>query len=175
MRAQVVWLNGTFGVGKSSAARKLADTRADAHVFEPEWIGYLLKCLPASPARRQDYQQLRLWRSLTRWSLLLLSRARHGVLIVPMTMVEPQPRGETIDALRRAGITVIEVVLTASQNRIAARMDARGSSPGNWGLRQFTRCTARLQHILEHDQATKVHTDDLDLDEVVEIVAQLLP
>ena len=175
MAAQVFWLNGTFGVGKSSAARMLAATHADSYVFEPELIGHVLKRLPASPPRHHNYQHLRLWRLLTRWTLLLLSHAWRGVLIAPMTMVEPRPRTETIFALRRAGLMVHEVVLVASQDRVAARMRARGAPPDNWGLRQFTRCATHLEHILSQFHIASIDTDDLDLAATVDALAQLFP
>ena len=38
----IVWLNGTFGVGKSTTSRDLVARWSGSRVFDPEWVGYML-------------------------------------------------------------------------------------------------------------------------------------
>jgi len=50
----IIWLNGTFGVGKTTTARELAATMPDTRLFDPEMVGYLLRDRPVhrpAPAR----------------------------------------------------------------------------------------------------------------------------
>ena len=58
----IVWLNGTFGVGKTTTA-KLMEARGSWRAFDPEHVGYML----AANLRDQsfdDFQELQPWRSL---------------------------------------------------------------------------------------------------------------
>jgi hypothetical protein len=38
----IIWLNGTFGAGKTTTAMQLAGRLANARHFDPELVGYLL-------------------------------------------------------------------------------------------------------------------------------------
>jgi adenylylsulfate kinase-like enzyme len=39
----IIWLNGTFGAGKTSTAAELAGILTDARQFDPEWVGHMLQ------------------------------------------------------------------------------------------------------------------------------------
>jgi hypothetical protein len=38
----IVWVNGTFGVGKTTTATQLVSLSPELRLFDPEWVGYLL-------------------------------------------------------------------------------------------------------------------------------------
>ncbi|MGW4522419.1 hypothetical protein [Amycolatopsis sp. NPDC004378] len=57
----IVWLNGTFGAGKTTTARALA-ALLGARTFDTEFVGYLLRTAFPEPAG--DFQHLPLWRQL---------------------------------------------------------------------------------------------------------------
>jgi len=55
----LVWINGAFGAGKTQTAFELARRLADAHVADPELLGFALRrTLP--PAAHGDFQDLAL-------------------------------------------------------------------------------------------------------------------
>ncbi len=58
----IVWINGTFGVGKTTTAGLLAE-RTDWRVFDPEHVGYLLQSNMAD-VPVEDFQDLGPWRTL---------------------------------------------------------------------------------------------------------------
>jgi hypothetical protein len=58
----LIWLNGAFGVGKTQTAHELQRRLGDAHVADPELLGFAMhKMLPA--AARGDFQNLPEWRA----------------------------------------------------------------------------------------------------------------
>jgi hypothetical protein len=59
----IIWLNGTFGAGKTSAAVELAGILPGARQFDPEWVGYMLRANLADQ-NFTDFQQLPSWRTL---------------------------------------------------------------------------------------------------------------
>lgn len=59
----IVWLNGTFGVGKTTTSGSLAAHSEQVRHFDPEWIGYMLANNLADHAVT-DFQQYPSWRRL---------------------------------------------------------------------------------------------------------------
>lgn len=71
-----VLLNGAFGVGKTTVAHELSRQLPGAAIFDPEWIGFVLRRLPGYA--RSDYQHLASWRRLSprTWRSASRTRAR---------------------------------------------------------------------------------------------------
>jgi len=59
---RVVWLNGAFGIGKSTVAELLAERLGDAIVFDPELIGAGLRAERAEWRGLDDFQDIPEWR-----------------------------------------------------------------------------------------------------------------
>lgn len=58
----IVWLNGAFGAGKSTVAVALRELTPGARLFDPEYVGFLLRRFVPIPTG--DFQDLPLWREL---------------------------------------------------------------------------------------------------------------
>ena len=59
----IIWLNGTFGCGKTSTAAELHSLVPSSRVFDPEAVGYMLQPnLADHPA--SDFQHWPPWRPL---------------------------------------------------------------------------------------------------------------
>jgi hypothetical protein len=59
----IIWLNGTFGAGKTTTARELARIMPNARLFDPEMVGYLLMEY-LKDHDFSDFQELPPWRTL---------------------------------------------------------------------------------------------------------------
>jgi hypothetical protein len=59
----IIWLNGTFGAGKTTTGMELAGRLANARLFDPEEVGYLLMRTLEDHEFR-DFQDLAPWREL---------------------------------------------------------------------------------------------------------------
>lgn len=59
----IIWINGPFGAGKTTLAKRLRDRRSKSLIFDPEEIGFVVKETVPMPASG-DYQDLPLWLSL---------------------------------------------------------------------------------------------------------------
>ena len=46
----IIWLNGTFGAGKTATAKEQLPLVPDTRLFDPETVGYMLR--PTSPTDR---------------------------------------------------------------------------------------------------------------------------
>lgn len=56
----IIWINGPFGAGKTTLAKRLRDRRSKSLIFDPEEIGFVVKETVPMPASG-DYQDLPLW------------------------------------------------------------------------------------------------------------------
>jgi hypothetical protein len=70
----IVWLNGTFGAGKTMTARELVARIPGSRIFDAEHVGFLLRqVLPEPPG---DFQHLPPWRPALKDACELSSRMR---------------------------------------------------------------------------------------------------
>lgn len=77
----IVWLNGTFGAGKTTTARELRTRLPGSRIFDAEHVGFLLRqVLPEPPG---DFQHLPPWRPLVVETATRILRYAGGTLIVP--------------------------------------------------------------------------------------------
>ena len=114
----IVWLNGPFGVGKTTAARRLCERLPDAVIADPEPLGWMLR---RTIGRGRDYQDLRLWRRVT--TRMIRRRARrHAVVVVVMSVLNPAHLDEMLgraashqeaemDSLLGAMLSILEPAL----------------------------------------------------------------
>jgi hypothetical protein len=102
----IVWVNGPFGVGKSAVAALLAQRWPEAIVYDPEHLGFLLRQWTPSEIQVRDFQDLGVWRTLTRETATRLVADFHRPLIVPMTLLNPAYFEEIAGGLSRQGVSV---------------------------------------------------------------------
>ncbi|MBT2528272.1 NUDIX domain-containing protein [Streptomyces sp. ISL-99] len=139
----IVWINGAFSAGKTSAARELIDLIPNSTFYDPELIGGELRNL--LPQKRlaevTDYQDLPIWRRLVVDTAAALLAEVGGVLVVPMTLLRQEYRDEIFGGLAARRIPVCHVLLSADETILRGRIDAREELPddpeGNERVRQW--------------------------------------
>ncbi|MFF3766238.1 NUDIX domain-containing protein [Streptomyces sp. NPDC001922] len=146
----IVWINGAFSAGKTSAARELTDLIPGSTFYDPEVIGGALAYL--LPQKRlnevTDYQDLAIWRRLVVDAAAAVLAEVGGVLVVPMTVLRQDYRDEIFGALAARRIPVRHVVLTPDETilreRISSREEfaddpARSAAVRQWSLDSLVR------------------------------------
>jgi hypothetical protein len=137
----IVWLNGPFGVGKSTCVAELVRQDRAVRVHDPERLGWWLQ-RTVGVLRRGDYQELRSWR---RGTVRTAARRARGtdLLVVPMSVLEPLRVDELLGGLA-AREPVRHVTLHASPAVLRARIDADVHDEGarDWRRRGADRYAA---------------------------------
>jgi 8-oxo-dGTP pyrophosphatase MutT (NUDIX family)/predicted kinase len=139
----IIWVNGAFGAGKSSAARELLDLIPESTLYDPEVLGACLRRL--LPEKRlqdaTDYQGLLIWRRMVVETAAALLGEVGGVLVAPMTLLRQEHRDEIFGGLAARGIEVRHVLLdpgeTILRERITAREEHPDNSPANDSARRW--------------------------------------
>ncbi|MGV9880135.1 NUDIX domain-containing protein [Streptomyces sp. NPDC003006] len=139
----IVWINGAFGAGKTSAARELIELIPNSTLFDPEVIGGALPCLlpPKRLAEVGDYQDLPVWRRLVVDTAAALLAEVGGVLVVPMTLLRQEYRDEIFGGLASRRISVRHILLAPDETILRERISGREVPPdlpdGDLRLRQW--------------------------------------
>lgn len=151
----IVWINGAFGAGKSTVAKLLADTVPGMRLFDPEYVGFLLREFVDVPTG--DFQDLPLWRSLTVQTLVGLARAYDHPWVVPMTLLNPAYRAELLGGLRMTGLTVQQAVLRVPEAELRSRIDGDETltTARGWRHRHVSAALAELAGLAEREADTR--------------------
>lgn len=154
----IIWLNGAFGVGKTTVARELVSLLPNSRVADPERIGYVMR---RTFWRDVDYQDVRLWRRLVRRQVAWAGR--NGVSVVPMTVVRRQVFDELTSQAR-------VFVLVASRPTLEDRI-ARSEGSQAWRRGNLDRC---LQAFDTSAWGETIDTDERTPNEIAHVILALL-
>ncbi|GAA4104026.1 AAA family ATPase [Nonomuraea soli] len=136
----IVWLNGTFGAGKTTTAKELHALLPASHVFDPETVGFYLRVVINEPV--DDFQHWPAWRALTAETINQLCLHWLGPLIVPMSLTRRPYLEEIFSALRAP---VRHILLHADQEELVRRIETDTEEAG---ARQW-----RLDHLRSYQEA----------------------
>ena len=117
----VVWLNGAFGVGKTTVAKRLLREWPDAALFDPEPLARLIRNAVPTAQAPDDYQDLPLWRRTTVHVVAGLLESSK-VVVVPMTLIDKRYFEDIVGALRSGPEGVHHYALTAQPTTIRRRL-----------------------------------------------------
>jgi len=143
----VVFLNGAFGVGKTTVARALCARVPRSAIFDPEVAGWVLRRLPRWVALAgrgtDDYQDMPLWRRSAVWGVRA-ARLRAATVIVPMAFTNLDYLAAIRRRVGRFDPDVRHFCLTAPRDVVFARLGGRGADPASprdqWAFRRAAEC-----------------------------------
>jgi cytidylate kinase len=119
----VIWLNGTFGAGKTTTATALLGLVDGFRVFDPETVGYMLQPnlvdLPVS-----DFQHWAAWRPLVVATAHALIDQTGEDLIAPQTVLDEGYMAEILAGFARGGTAVFHVLLDCRLDVLRQRIVA---------------------------------------------------
>lgn len=168
----ILMINGAFGVGKTTVATKLLEDLDSFMLFDPEEIGFMLRQvipdeIKTFDERTDDFQDLKMWRSLTVAVAEQLQKTYGKNLIVPMTIFNKDYFQYIINGFKRIDEKTYHFCLTAKEETIHQRLLQRGETEGNWCFQQTEKCLVAF----EGTSFEKfISTDELSIEEIVKII-----
>lgn len=167
----IVWINGTFGAGKTTVAHELQRRLENAYVYDPENIGYFLRKNSPRECQTLDFQDVSLWREFNYETLKWIAETYPGVILAPMTINRQEYFDQIIGRLEKDGVPVRHVILCAGRETILKRLKKRNLgrlSKEDFAVRAMEKSLAFFEGRSEEE---KIFTDRLTVDWVVEQVA----
>lgn len=137
----IIWINGPFGAGKTTLAKRLRDRRSKSLIFDPEEIGFVVKET--------------LWRGLTIAAVREIRRNYSQDIIIPMTLVHPDYLTEILDGVRRIDDQLLHIFLTLNEDLLRHRIANQTMHPDpnrnaeirEWRLANVARCLAARERL----------------------------
>jgi AAA domain len=171
----IVWINATFGAGKTTTAAELVTLSPTLRLFDPEWVGYLLK---ANLTDREitDFQHLSAWRRLVPAVADEIIRLTGQSLVAVQTVLDAGYWSELAAGCAGVGHHVFHVVLDAAPATLRDRIEA---DEVEVQARQW-----RIDHLTVYETSRAWMTDCADLvvdttartpTEVAEVILEHLP
>ena len=140
----IIWVNGTFGAGKTTTARQLALRLANARPFDPELVGYLLM-RTLEDHEFGDFQDLAPWRELVPVFSEKIARFTGQHLIAVQTVLREDYWQELTAGFERTLLDIFHVLLHVDSDVLAERIKADEVEAGA--------CQWRLDHISAYERA----------------------
>jgi hypothetical protein len=178
----LLWINGPFGGGKTQTAHEVQRRLPNSIICDPEEVGFGLHRMATSYLLR-DFQDYPAWRQGV-FEVLDQVLTRHGgVVIAPMTIVEPNYFEETVGRLRDCGHDVRHFALLADRRTVLRRLRERGLGHAiqlvagqEAALRRESFAASKLDLCLERlkgpEFAQHLWTDQVPIPEVAEQIAK---
>jgi hypothetical protein len=140
----IIWLNGTFGAGKTTTARQLAGRLANARHFDPEEVGYLLRTA-LGDHEFKDFQDLPPWRELVPVFTEKIAGFTGQHLIAVQTVLREDYWRELMQGFERTPLDIFHVLLHVDSHVLAERIKADKVD--------FKACQWRLDHISDYEKS----------------------
>lgn len=140
----LIWINGTFGVGKTQTAHELKRRLPHSLIADPELLGFGIQRMYPQELR-SDFQDSPWWAPVLAEILIDLSQKHHGHIIVPMALTNADRHEQIFAALREGGCDVRQVTLLADRSVVVRRLRSRFELKSGWAGARISSGTAALK------------------------------
>lgn len=167
----IIWINGPYGVGKSTLAEALREKCPDSFLFDAELAGDAVRENLPKQFFRETYEEYPLWHEMCFRMLKELDEVYDGDVFVPMTLKRPDSVEGILNRLREAGVPVKHILLEADYDTVHDRILLRGEEEGCWCMEQIDDCL-QCQRQLPCD--LRLNTGGKTVEELAEEVRRAL-
>lgn len=166
----ILWINGAFGAGKTTAAYELNRRIENSYIYDPENAGYFIrKNIPQQINIEDNFQDYKLWRDFNLRMLSFIADSFDGTIIVPMTVTNRQYYDELILKLSER-YTVKHFILYASEKVILKRLHTRFEGKNSWAARKVRECIRAFDCDIP---GIKIMTDNMGIEEITQQIGEL--
>jgi len=176
----ILWINGAFGSGKTTTAfeLRLRIKNIKSIVYDPENVGYFLWKNSSDILKKGDFQDYELWREINYKTLKLISENFDGIIIVPMTLVNPEYYKEIVGKLTDNGINLKHFILYADKETLLKRLSKRElrtvrtlrkGKGDSFAVNSIDRCIYSFDNYITEE---KIIVGKKSVDDIVEEIAK---
>ncbi|MEI4362563.1 AAA family ATPase [Streptococcus suis] len=149
----IIWLNGPFGVGKTTLANILHKRIENSYLYDSELLGDFLQHQLPQTVCPEDFQDYSVWRQST------------YKIVFDLTAKQ-----EIIQQLIKDKIPLEHYILLADKTTILERLDNRVTEDNIWAKKHLDVC---LKAFESHIPGQRLNTDSLKPEEVAKEILML--
>jgi RNase adaptor protein for sRNA GlmZ degradation len=165
----IIWINGSFGSGKTQTAFEINRRLENSYVYDPEHIGYFFRRNMPKEIIQGNFQDQVLWRTFNYEIIKNIYTKYSGYIIIPMTLYNKNYFEDIIGKLLKENIKIDHYILGASKETILKRLSKRHERKDSWAAKQIDMCINRFNELKE--KSIYIDTNELNINEVVETIA----
>lgn len=137
----IIWINGAYGVGKSTVAKALHKMNSNSFIFDAEAVGNAVRDnLPQKLFNGYIFENYDLWFEMIVKLLISIKQSYQGDIYVPMTLVYQDSFQKIEEPLKKQGIQIKHMLLEANYETIHDRILSRGEEEGCWCMNHIDLC-----------------------------------
>ena len=137
------WLNGAYGVGKTTVANHLLPLLRNAHLFDPELVGDGIRDNHPEELFCETYEEYPIWLNTCCRLLKDLYERYDGDVVAPMTLLREASYAAILGRLQDEGVPVKYIYLDADEATLRHRLiDLGREKPDSWCVRHIPACLA---------------------------------
>ncbi|HEL2195045.1 TPA: AAA family ATPase [Streptococcus suis] len=165
----IIWLNGPFGIGKTTLANILHKRIENSYLYDPELLGDFLQHQLPQTVCPEDFQDYSVWRQSTYKIVFDLATKTDKIIIIPMTIYKKEYYQEIIQQLIQDKIPLEHYILLADKTTILERLDNRVNED-IWAKRHLDVC---LKSFESQIPGQRLNTDSLKPEDVAKEILML--
>lgn len=137
----IYWINGAYGVGKTTFAEYLYKNNPNSFIFDAESVGNAVRDnLPKTLFKGYIFEEYDLWFDTIIKLLLEITSKFDGDVYVPMTLIYPDSFARIKIPLEDKGIKVKHILLVSDYQTIHDRILKRGEEENCWCIQNINLC-----------------------------------
>jgi deoxyadenosine/deoxycytidine kinase len=154
----IIFINGSFGIGKTVVGERLARTIPNSLLYDPEEVGLMLRNILKPVDWSGDFQDYPMWRRLVIDVAGMIQQQYRHTLVMPMTIWRVEYFQEVMSSLKKIDPDIHHFCLTAPYEVIHDRLVNRGEQvQGDWVFDQIEKCTAAFELPLFEERIDTAH------------------
>jgi len=140
---RIIWINGPYGVGKSTLAEKLHELNPNSFIFDAEEVGNAVRGnIPKELFNGYIFENYNLWfRNIVELLIEIISKYS-GDIYIPMTLVNKDSFNKIANPLKEYGLNVEHILLESTYEVVHDRILSRGEQEGCWCMNNIELCLA---------------------------------
>lgn len=179
----IIWIDGTYGVGKTAVAMKLKESfsNGNAELLESDYYSNeTLKRVVEEAKSNNSFPHIggtlpqNNMRFIREFRELIEEKSKNTGknLIVDMALTMKECKEELFEYLKNKGINIIHIILTADEDAIKSRIENDGNRMKETALEWLSQNVTFLDN--NFPDAIRIETNNRDIDDVVsEIVLKI--
>lgn len=136
----ILWIDGPYGVGKSTLAEALHGLRPESLVFDAEEVGNAVRDNLPTNTYSEVFEGYPLWFEFCSELLLEISKSFLGDIFIPMTLIYPDSFEKAAAPLREYGIDIRHILLESDYETVRGRILERGEDEDCWCIENIGLC-----------------------------------